>query len=32
LLADSLHKIPRGRGSSKGADDGNLPTTNNALI
>jgi len=31
LVADSLHKIARGRGSSKGADNGHLPTTN-ALI
>jgi hypothetical protein len=31
LFAYGLHKIPRGRGSSKGADDGQLPTIN-ALI
>jgi hypothetical protein len=31
LFAYGLHKIPRGRGSSKGADDGHLPTIN-ALI
>jgi len=31
LVADSLHKIARGRGTSKGADNGHLPTTN-ALI